>query len=255
MTAGRLRRAARFALVAGWGLLVFLSLPGCALKREYVRRGQVMDSLAVRVTRLEQSQGQQAEDLRRLRADLLTELEGITGRLDQLSAQGNDLNDRIDRLGRKLGIGHGDITPVNDSGTVADTARPKPETLRVDADQLYNTAYLDFTRAKYDVAIGGFRSFIEQFPKSDNADNAQYWIGECYYSQGKLDTAVIELKTVLTRYPDGNKASAAAYKLALVYQQQGSKPQARAQLNRVIKDYPNSAEAKLARDRLQALEQ
>jgi len=255
MTTGRLRLATSSALVAGWSLLVVLVFPGCGLKREYVRRGELLDTLTARVTRVEQAQARQEEDQRLLRADLLTELESMTARLEQLVAQVADINDRIDRLGRKLGIGHGDITPAPESLPPADTTARKPDTLRVDADQLYNTAYLDFTRGKYDVAISGFRSFIVQFPDNDNADNAQYWIGECYYSRGQLDTAEIELKYVLLRYPTGNKAPAAAYKLALIYEQQGRKTQARNQLDRVIKDYANSSEAKLARDRLRALGQ
>ena len=252
MTTGRLRLATSTGLVAGWSLLVVLSLPGCGLKREYVRRGQLMDTLAVRVTRIEQTQARQAEEQRLLRADVLTELESMTARLDQLVARVDDINDRIDRVGRKLGIGHGDITPQPESLPPADTTARKPDTLRVDADQLYNTAYLDFTRGKYDVAVSGFRSFIARFPDSDNADNAQYWIGECYYSRGQLDTAEIELKYVLLRYPQGNKAPAAAYKLGLLYEGQGKAAQARSQFDKVIKDYPNSAEAKLSHDRLQA---
>lgn len=248
MTAGRLQQAAKLILVAGWGLPVLL-LPGCAIQREYVRRGQVLDSLAVRVTRSEQALARQEEELRRFRADLLTDLEAITGQLERLSAQNLDLNDRIDRLSRKLGIGYGDITPP-DSARGRDSASRRAAAPVIDGDQLYNTAYLDFTRGKYDVAISGFRRFIEEFPGSENADNAQYWIGECYYSQGKYDTALIELQRVISRYPNGNKASAAAYKIALVYQQQGDEARAREQLNRVVRDYPNSAEAKLARDRL-----
>lgn len=255
MTTGRLRLATSAGLVAGWSLLVVLFLPGCGLKREYVRRGELLDTLATRVTRIEQTQVRQDEEQRLLRADLLTELESTTARLDQLVARIDDINERIDRLGRKLGIGQANIAPKPESLPPTDTTVRRPDTLRVDADQLYNTAYLDFTRGKYDVAVSGFRSFIAQFPDNDNADNAQYWIGECYYSRGRLDTAELELKFVLLRYPQGNKAPAAAYKLALIYEQQGRKAQARSQFDRVIKDYANSSEAKLARDRLRALGQ
>jgi tol-pal system protein YbgF len=255
MTAGRLRLVTGRLLVAGWGLSVVFSTSGCALKREYVRRGQLLDTLAARVTRVEQSQAQQDEEQRRLRADILTELEAVVSRLDQLSAQGADLNDRLDRLSRKVGIGHGDITPRPESAAAPDSGRTRTDTLTVDADQLYSTAYLDFTRGKYEVATSGFRSFVARFSESDNADNAQYWIGECFYSRGMYDSAQVEFEAVLTRFPDGNKAPAAAYKLALVFQQQGRAVEARRQFNRVTKDYPHSNEAKLARDRLQALGQ
>jgi tol-pal system protein YbgF len=250
MTTGRLRLATSTGLVAGWGLLVVLSSSGCSWQREYVRRGQVMDSLAVRVQRLERAQDLQAEEASRTRADVLTELESVSGRLDQLAASIQDMQDRVDRLGRKMGIGHGDITPAGDSTRRDTTAAPA-----ADADQLYGTAYLDFTRGKYPAAVAGFRQFISLFPESDNADNAQYWIGESYYSTGALDTAETELALVLSRYPKGNKAPAAAYKLGLLYEKQGKRVKAREKFEQVTREYAGSDEARLARDRLRALEQ
>jgi tol-pal system protein YbgF len=256
MAASRLKRAAGFGMAAG--LLAAVLCAGCSFQREYVRRGQVIDSMSVRLVRVEQAQQRQEQQMAKLRADILTDLETIDSRLDQLDAQIADVGDRLDRISRRVGAGRGDITPVKPEslpGTrpepaKADTAKPIPDTVGLAEDQLYNTAYLDFTRGKYDVAISEFRRYLASFSSSDNADNAQYWIGECFYSLGKLDSAEAGFKQVMAGFPNGNKVSAAEYKLGLVYLAQNRKPEATNQFHRVVREYPGSSEAKLAQERL-----
>jgi len=263
MAAGRLKRAAGVSRAVCWGLLVAIVLPGCGLHREYVRRGQVADSLLVRMDRLEQAQAREYSQTTTLRADVLTQTDALGSRLDQVEASIRDLNDRLDRIGRRLGLGHGSLAPPTaDTATrpaaeslpvKADTVVPVPvdsQPLGVDADRLYNNAYLDFTRGKYDVAVDGFRHYLELFPESEMADNALYWVGECHYSQGRLDSAEAAFRDVLARYADANKAPAAGYKLALVYAAQDREAEARRQLVEVVERYPGTTEARLAQDRL-----
>jgi tol-pal system protein YbgF len=243
-------------MAAASGLLVAVLLAGCGFQREFVRRGQVLDSMSVRLVRVERAQQSHEQEMAKLRADILTETENIEGRLDQLDAQLADMGDRLDRISRRVGAGRGDITPtMTDSAPGPDSGLRPVDTVGVAEDQLYNTAYLDFTRGKYDVAISEFRRYLESFSQSDNADNAQYWIGECFYSLGKLDSAEAGFRQVMMAYPRGNKVPAAEYKLGLVYLAQDRKPEAKNQLRKVVKEYPGSNEAKLAQDRLRTLEQ
>ena len=263
MAASRLKRAAGFGMAAAMGLLAAVSFTGCSFQREYVRRGQVIDSMSVRLVRVEQAQQLHSQQMAKLRADILTELETIDGRLDQLDAQVADVGDRLDRISRRVGAGRGDITPTKPEslpGTrpdsaKSDTAKPVPDTVGLAEDQLYNTAYLDFTRGKYEVAVSEFRRYLASFSGSDNGDHAQYWIGECFYSLGRYDSAEAGFKQVMTGFPNGNKVPAAEYKLGLVYISQNRKAEAANQLRRVVKEYPGSNEAKLAQDRLATLGQ
>jgi len=256
MAASRFRRAASFGMAAASGLLVAGLCAGCGFQREFVRRGQVLDSTAARLVRVEQAQQRHEPEMAKLRADILTEMEGLQARLDQIDAQLADLGDRLDRISRRVGAGRGDITPIRtDSAPKPDSGLNPVDTVGLAEDQLYNTAYLDFTRGKYDVAISEFRRYLESFSQSDNADNAQYWIGECFYSLGRLDSAEAGFRQVMTAYPRGNKVPASEYKLGLVFLAQGRKPEAKNQFRKVVKEYPGSNEAKLAQDRLRTLEQ
>ncbi|MBM3284642.1 MAG: tetratricopeptide repeat protein, partial [Candidatus Aminicenantes bacterium] len=70
-------------------------------------------------------------------------------------------------------------------------AGPKPAgpPLALSPQDLYNTAYADYLQGNFDLAIDGFKIYRDNFPESPLADNALYWIGECYFSQRNFEAA------------------------------------------------------------------
>ncbi len=231
-------------------LCLTMTTVGRSVYREYVRRGELLDTIALRVQRVEKEQKAQKEFLNRLRADCITGIEKVESQVQELDDELVDLGERVDRIGRRVGAWRGELGP--EPTAPAETAVFKPDTLisGIDADRLYNTAYLDFTRGEYQVALTGFRRFLKLFPSSEMADNAQYWIGECFYSLNQLDSAEMEFKRVIIEYPEGNKVPDAIYKLGVLYEMQGKSNAARRQFKEVIEKYPKSPAAKLAEERL-----
>ena len=69
------------------------------------------------------------------------------------------------------------------------------------------------------------------------ADNAQYWLAECYYSQKDYKRAIIEFEKVFT-FVNTNKNDDAQYKIALAHQSIGSIEKARAEFQRLIEYFP-----------------
>jgi len=102
-------------------------------------------------------------------------------------------------------------------------------------------------------AVPKLRDFIRKNPKSDLTDNAQYWIGNCYYSQRDYNRAIIELNEVLLKYPKGDKVPGALLTLADAFADSGDKIDARLILQKLVAEYPRSEEADRGRQRLQAL--
>jgi len=121
------------------------------------------------------------------------------------------------------------------------------------AEQLFAAAYSDYSRGNYDLALSEFRQYVETYPSSELADNAQYWIGEILYVQKKLPEAIAELEKVATVNPEGDKTSVALYKRGLVLLEMEKKEEAVAQFLGIIKDYPKSNEANLATQQLQQI--
>src|SRR5262245_51187714 len=66
------------------------------------------------------------------------------------------------------------------------------------AEQLFAAAYSDYSRGNYDLALSEFKQYVEIYPSSELADNAQYWIGEILYTQKKMPEAIAEFEKVRT---------------------------------------------------------
>jgi tol-pal system protein YbgF len=121
------------------------------------------------------------------------------------------------------------------------------------AEQLFAAAYSDYSRGNYDLAISEFKQYVETYPASELADNAQYWIGEILYAQKKLPEAAAELEKVALVNAQGDKTRVALYKRALVLLEMGKKEEAVVQFLSLTKNYANTNEAMLATQQLQQI--
>jgi len=122
---------------------------------------------------------------------------------------------------------------------------------RVDSD--YREALDLIRQGQCTQAIPRLRDFIRKNGKSDFADNAQYWIGSCYYGQHDYNRAIIELNEVLLKYPKGDKVPAALLMLADAFADSGDKIDARLILQKLTSDHPHTEEAEKGRQKLQSL--
>lgn len=120
-------------------------------------------------------------------------------------------------------------------------------------EQLYGTTLATFKKAEYDQALIGFKRFIQGYPKSDLADNAQFWIGECYMGLEQYEQAILAYQEVIKKYPKGNKVPNAMLRQALAFYEIKDKISSRLLLKKIIKEYPNSSEAKIANTKLKTL--
>ena len=118
------------------------------------------------------------------------------------------------------------------------------------AADLYRSALDSFTQENFQGAVLEFEEFVANHSDHDLADNAQYWIGECYYAQKKFEQAVIEFGRVEKYYSAGNKAPAALLKKGLALKELDRDQEARAVLEDVISKYPASDEAGVSGKRL-----
>jgi len=121
------------------------------------------------------------------------------------------------------------------------------------ADTIFVEAYTDLVQGNTDLAIQGFTAFVSSFPKSEKADDAQYYIGEAYYNDGKFPQAIAAFTRVLNDFPAGDKAATALYKRAMAEKQINEKDNAVSDLRSVIQRFPGSPEAGLAASELESL--
>ena len=121
------------------------------------------------------------------------------------------------------------------------------------AEQLFAAAYSDYSRGNYDLALSEFKQYVEIYPTSELADNAQYWIGEILYAQKKLPEAAAAFEKVAVVNGRGDKTATALYKRGLILLEAEKKDEAIAQFQILMKDYSKTKEADLATQQIQQL--
>jgi tol-pal system protein YbgF len=121
--------------------------------------------------------------------------------------------------------------------------------------KLYRAAYDDLRAGRHDEAVRGFRDFVRLYPRHDYADNAQYWLGECFYDRKQYAEAAAEFHKVVARWPLGNKAPDALLKLGFSLLASGDTQKGREALRELPGTYPRTEAARLAEERLAQLKE
>jgi tol-pal system protein YbgF len=227
-------------------------------------------------------------------------LDALAASLTELTARLDDLSGRVEALGRQVrgtpapvpaapapaapapraattlvppppAAGSTMTAPAPAPGSTMTAPAPapgtRPATNALQPQDIYQTAYIDFSKGSYALAMAGFREFLRRFPDHPLAGNAQYWIGETYYSQARaaanagqadkvtseLEQAVQEFRKVLANYPRSEKAPTALYKEALALLELKQPAVAQQRLEYLVANFPQAEETPLARERLATL--
>jgi Tol biopolymer transport system component/Tfp pilus assembly protein PilF len=69
------------------------------------------------------------------------------------------------------------------------------------AEQHFEKAIELLKRGKYEMAIDEYEKVMELVPRSRIAQDAQYWIGQCYFRAGKFDEALSIFERLIEEYP------------------------------------------------------
>jgi tol-pal system protein YbgF len=222
---------------------------------------------------------QSTESERELTA-LNRRLDALATSLTELGSRLDEVSGRVDALGRQVRGGGtaappraATATPAPSTGssTPATPAPPapgaRPATNALQPQDIYQAAYIDFSKGSYALAMAGFREFLRRFPEHALAGNAQYWIGEAFFSQARaatnagqadkvapeLEQAVQEFRKVLANYPRSEKAPTALYKEALALLELKQPAVAQQRLEYLVTNFPQAEETPLAKERLATL--
>jgi tol-pal system protein YbgF len=217
---------------------------------------------------------EQTETLLRSNATLVTKVADLEERLQSAHGTTEQTTYRIDQIAQQLTQMQRDVEnlraavnampaagPAGVPGTASTPAGPgasvdvsaRATVPSANAMESYQAAYRDYQREQYDLAIEGFREFLDSNPRSELADNAAYWIGESLFSQKKYRDAIAQFDSVVNSYPRSEKVPGALLKKGFAYINVGERAQGVVQLQYVLHEHPKSQEAGLARQRLKQL--
>lgn len=113
---------------------------------------------------------------------------------------------------------------------------------------------LDYVNSEdWNKALPGFQGFLQRYPRSPLADNAQYWISESYYGLGDYKKAIAEYQILIQKYPRSGKVKNALLKQGNSFFNLKMYNEAKPFLEKVIADYPNSSESAQASAKLKEI--
>ena len=186
-------------------------------------------------------QGRLEENNFRL-AELAQKLDDRAVKLSEVAARVDDIDAKI-----KLMSAGTPTAPAAASSRDKDKQSP-PKT--IEPSEAYRQAKSDYDKGNFDLALAGFQNYLAQFPDASQADNAQYWVGECYYALRDFNKAIEAFAKVIRNYPKSGKAAGAKLKIGLTYLNEKNPAKAKEYFHKVVKEHPGTNEAEIARDRL-----
>jgi tol-pal system protein YbgF len=243
--------------------LAFFLLVGCATTRDVaslqgqigdlqqkvdILRGRVTSEMQQNWVNFETSLEEMRQEIKILRANVEEDRELLNKIANDLDVLKKDYQEKISALTKEKA----ESTAVA-LAPPAPTAPPKEEP-KEDMEGAYQSAYSTFKKGDYPSALKQFKAFLSQYPKSEYADNAQYWIGECYDQQGDYERAILEYEQVVKQYPKGDKVPSALLKQGFAFLDLGDRVNAKLLFQKVIKQYPQSPQAEIAAKKLKTVD-
>lgn len=119
--------------------------------------------------------------------------------------------------------------------------------------EIYNMAYADYLKGNFALAIDGFKIYQDNFSQSPFADNALYWIGECYFSQKEYEEAISRYNELILNYPLGDKVPAAYLHKGISLTELDRKEEALSVFKLMVSKYPLEEETKIAQEKIKEL--
>ncbi len=205
-----------------------------------------------------------------LTLELLQRIEQLEAEVRQIRGELEIYRYRFDQLQQESSRGYAPptappgaaIPPQAETppATHGQPAPPAPPVARTMPPTATGTAQTDFEAAlgelregRHARAIAGFQRFLSAYPNSDQAGDAQYWLGESYYLGRDYGAAKDAFINLGVRYPESARLPDALLKLGYLYGEAGEANRAREVLQKLVQAYPNTQAAHLAERRLQSL--
>jgi tol-pal system protein YbgF len=253
-------------------LLAVILLPLTALAQSKEQQREKIDRMAVQVEDLKtelvllQRQTQTMQDtfnktmgelstlivqmsdnisaIRRAQSSVSTNSGDVVAQVTSMGERLTATNERMERLSEQFALLKKLIEDIPKAPAIRDPTSP---------EQLFAAAYVDYSRGNDSLALQEFRQYVEIYPGSEMADNAQYWIGEILYAQKKLPDASAAFEKVKVINPNGDKTAPALYKRGIVLLEMGRKDEAVAQFLVLFRDYSKTKEGGDAFQKLQEI--
>ena len=189
--------------------------------------------------------------------DMGKDMRAIRERVDDTNVRVSNVREELEALRTSIPVAPPQTaapTEPADPNAVPSTpslaAPPPPSTAGLSPTRMFDTARADYAAGQWSLAVTGFDAFLKTFPRSEMADDAQFFIGETYYAQNRWTDAIAAYNQVIQNFPMGNAVPDAYYKRGLAQERLGQLDAARESWNTAVTIYPDSDAGRLAKQNL-----
>jgi len=107
------------------------------------------------------------------------------------------------------------------------------------AETMWQNAFRDYSGGKQEIAMAEFMDYIKNFPDTENAPNAEWYIGYMYFNASQYDDAVKAFDTVL-KMPENPKTPEALYYKGVSLMKGERRTEAGTTFREFLKRYPSN---------------
>jgi tol-pal system protein YbgF len=241
--------------------------------------GTLVDALKTVTTKLDE----QSATTRKTTADSRLLIEGLSGELRVVREKIDDTHVRLGSLAQEVDALRNSIPTMPAPGAAVDPNAPPPSTppgassgatppppaggpvsappatapapnpaAGMSPGRVWDMAFSDYAAGQWPLAIQGFETYMRAFPRSEQSDDAQFYIGEAYQLDGKMREALAAYEKVAADYPQSNRTADSYYKRGVIYNTLNQPDRAREMFETTIRLFPNSESSRLAKQLLDA---
>ncbi len=205
--------------------------------------------------RLDSLMSVQAENSTKLRNDMSYTSDELQRQIALLLENYKEMMTQLNQISSGGRVTHVVKSSKGASENTADTSvnNTNQSQSSVDCQKAYDEAFILVRQGEYEKAINEYKKFLGECDNHASAENARYWIGECYYSLGKFLDAIEQFQALLERFKGSVNSGRALYKLGRSHQELGHKDEAKKVYQQVIDGYPQTLEAEQSKERLKDL--
>jgi tol-pal system protein YbgF len=211
---------------------------------------------AMNATQTDQDLTRLRDEIRFLRGDV----EKLRFDLDSRDRSTKELFSNLDRRLAQVEAGGGGGAAAAPAavvstapGTLAPAGSGRAAVATPEEERAYLGTFDLLKNGKYDEAIRGFRSMLDQWPQGRYADNGWYWMGEAQMVKRDYAGAANSFQSLVQGFPSSPKVADGLYKLGLSQIELKKPVDAKAALQRVIREHPSTNAANLAKQKLDQL--
>jgi len=178
---------------------------------------------------------------------LRVSLDDVSAKLAKLQQGLIDLNNTVKVISAPP------APPAPAGGGAPQGAAGGPPPAGVTSEALYSNAMRDKDSGNYDIAQQEYMDYLKFYSTSEMAPNAQYYVGEIYYTRKDYANALQAFDAVLERFPDNNKTLDAMYMKGRTLFQMGERTKAANEYRAVYARNPRSDLAAKAKAQLASM--